>query len=94
MITFKYQDKQYTTNNLQKKLLKLGITEQDIVICKNGSGSNKDYVESSIQLYKFFNQKDGTTISSIYSALGYLIYNHSLRTGLKDFNIADWVLIE
>jgi len=29
-ITFKYNGKQYTTNNLEKKLNKLGITKNDI----------------------------------------------------------------
>lgn len=34
-ITFKYNGKQYTTNNLEKKLNKLGITEKDIELLGN-----------------------------------------------------------
>ena len=32
MITFKYKNKQYTTNNLEKKLSKLGITKDEIEV--------------------------------------------------------------
>lgn len=34
-ITFKYNGKQYTTNNLEKKLNKLGISENDIELLGN-----------------------------------------------------------
>lgn len=34
-VTFKYNNKQYTTNNLEKKLNKLGISENDIELLGN-----------------------------------------------------------
>ena len=34
-VTFKYNGKQYTTNNLEKKLNKLGISENDIELLGN-----------------------------------------------------------
>ena len=41
MITFKYNNKQYTTNNLENKLNKLGITKEDIEILGNNPECNK-----------------------------------------------------
>lgn len=34
-VTFRYNGKQYTTNNLEKKLTKLGITKDDIELLGN-----------------------------------------------------------
>ena len=34
-VTFRYNEKQYTTNNLEKKLTKLGITKDDIELLGN-----------------------------------------------------------
>lgn len=46
MITFKYKDKQYTTNNLEKKLLKLGITKNDISIMGVKSSEKEELPEN------------------------------------------------
>ena len=66
MITFKYNNKQYTTNNLENKLNKLGITKDDIEIL-----GNRDLVEidTSIKKYYFKNIKTGEIIVSVYPDL-------------------------
>ena len=66
MITFKYNNKQYTTNNLENKLNKLGITKEDIEIL-----GNKDLgeIDTSIKKYYFKNIKTGEIIVSVYPDL-------------------------
>lgn len=67
MITFKYNNKQYTTNNLDKKLSKLGISKDDIeILGKRDLGE----IDDSIKLYKFYNKQ--YTITSIYDNLDHL----------------------
>ena len=70
MITFKYNNKQYTTNNLKNKLDKLGISIDDIQIIED----NKiiDEIDTSIQKYYFKNTITGETIISIYPSLEHL----------------------
>lgn len=64
MVTFKYNNKQYTTNNLDKKLSKLGISKDDIeILGKRDLGE----IDTSIKTYKFYNGKD--VITSIYDNL-------------------------
>ena len=69
MITFKYNNKQYTTNNLKNKLDKLGISIDDIQIMGN---RNLGEIDTSIQKYYFKNTITGETIISIYPSLEYL----------------------
>ena len=71
MITFKYKDKQYTTNNLKNKLDKLGISITDIQIMGN---RDLGEIDTSIQKYYFKNDITGETIVSIYPSLEHLKY--------------------
>ena len=66
MITFKYNNKQYTTNNLENKLNKLGITKEDIEILGN---RDLGEIDTSIKKYYFKNVKTGEIIVSIYPDL-------------------------
>ena len=66
MVTFKYNNKQYTTNNLENKLNKLGITKEDIEILGN---RDLGEIDTSIKKYYFKNVKTGETIVSIYPDL-------------------------
>lgn len=66
MITFKYNNKQYTTNNLDSKLNKLGITREDIeILGKRDLGE----IDTSIKKYHYRNPITGYTITSIYDNL-------------------------
>lgn len=70
IVSFIYKEKIYTTDNLEKKLGKLGITKDDIKICKKqdcGIGEPEDKV-----LYRFYNPITKETIVSIYENLEYL----------------------
>ena len=69
MITFKYKDKQYTTNNLKNKLDKLGISINDIQIMGN---RDLGEIDTSIQKHYFKNDITGETIVSIYPSLEHL----------------------
>ena len=69
MVTFKYNNKQYTTNNLENKLNKLGITKEDIEILGN---RDLGEIDISIQKYYFKNTITGETITSIYPSLEHL----------------------
>ena len=69
MITFKYKDRQYTTNNLKNKLNKLGISIDDIQIMGN---RNLGEIDTSIQKYYFKNTITGETIVSVYPSLEHL----------------------
>ena len=66
MITFKYNNKQYTTNNLENKLNKLGITKEDIEILGN---RDLGEIDTSIKKYYFKNIKTGEIIVSVYPDL-------------------------
>ena len=63
MITFKYNNKQYTTNNLENKLNKLGITKEDIEILGN---RDLGEIDTSIKKYYFKNIKTGEIIVSVF----------------------------
>ena len=69
MITFKYKNKQYTTNNLKNKLDKLGISIDDIQIMGN---RDLGEIDTSIQQYYFKDTITGETIISIYPSLEHL----------------------
>lgn len=69
MITFNYNGKQYTTNNLKNKLKKLGITDKDIVL------KVKDSETIKIKKYYFKSKTDNSTIVSIYDDLKKLNLN-------------------
>ena len=69
MITFKYNNKQYTTNNLKNKLDKLGISITDIQIMGN---RDLGEIDTSIQKYYFKNTITGEIIISIYPSLEHL----------------------
>lgn len=78
MITFKYKNKQYTTNNLEKKLSKLGITKDEIEVM----GIKKEEpIDTSITKYYFRNRKDKSVIVSICPTLDNL--NEYINT--KDY---------
>lgn len=66
MVTFKYNNKQYTTNNLENKLNKLGITKEDIEILGN---RDLGEIDTSIKKYYFKNIKTGEIIVSVYPDL-------------------------
>lgn len=66
MVTFKYNNKQYTTNNLDSKLSKLGISNDDIEIL---GSTNLGNIDTSIKKYYFYNKDDKSTIVSIYDNL-------------------------
>ena len=66
MVTFKYNNKQYTTNNLDSKLNKLGISKDDIEILESTNIGN---IDTSIKKYYFYNKDDKSTIVSIYDNL-------------------------
>ena len=66
MITFKYNNKQYTTNNLENKVNKLGITKEDIEILGN---RDLGEIDTSIKKYYFKNIKTGEIIVSVYPDL-------------------------
>jgi len=66
MVTFKYNNKQYTTNNLTNKLRKLGISEDQIkILGKRDLGE----IDTSIKKYKYINKDTGWSIISIYNNL-------------------------
>ena len=64
MITFKYNNKQYTTNNLENKLNKLGITKEDIEILGN---RDLGEIDTSIKKYYFKNIKTGEIPNALYT---------------------------
>lgn len=80
MVTFKYQNKQYTTNDLNKKLSKLGISEKDITIMGQKESPELD---TSIKLYRWYNESTGESLYSI---------NKNLNTSLH--NPDDWIYID
>jgi hypothetical protein len=64
-VTFRYNGKQYTTNDLTKKLNKMGITENEIELANNKvETQSRDF-----PIYLFKNKKKGDYIESIYSTL-------------------------
>lgn len=71
MITFQYNGKQYTTNNLENKLKKLGITKKDIIT------NNKDSEIIKVKKYYFKNKIDNSIIVSIYDNLDNLNVNEN-----------------
>lgn len=71
-ITFMYNGKQYTTNELNKKLIKMGITENDIKICKKQDCAIGE-PDRDKKLYRFYNRHTGETIVSIYPDLNNLM---------------------
>ena len=78
MITFKYKNKQYTTNNLEKKLSKLGITKDEIEVM----GIKKEEpIDTSITKYYFRNRKNKSILVSIYPTLD----NLSNYINIKDY---------
>ena len=62
MITFIYNGKQYTTNNLENKLNKLGITKEQIQ-----AQGNRDLgeIDNSIKKYYFIDKDTKHTLVSI-----------------------------
>lgn len=63
-VTFKYKNSVYTTPNLEKKLKKLRITKEDIIIISN-SLVKEDVTPNGVVKY-YYRLKDGTTLTSIY----------------------------
>lgn len=93
-ITFKYNGKQYTTNNLDKKLTKLGITKNEIELLGNQykvveiEETNKKQVivhstEDNIRRICFIDEdKPLPTISELFKNQ---IWNPKTKTGIKEF---------
>ena len=81
MVTFRYKDKQYTTNNLKNKLDKLRISLSDIQIMGN---RDLGEIDTSIQLYRFKNTITNEEIISIYPSLEHL---------KEIINIDDYIMI-
>ena len=82
MITFRYKDKQYTTNNLKNKLDKLGISIDEIEIMGNRSTEELD---NSIQKYYFKNTI--TIFTNNYSMINIIMYR------VRDSNPQELILI-
>lgn len=92
-ITFKYNGKQYTTNNLEKKLNKLGISENDIELLGNKfrvveiEESNKRRVivrstEDDIRRICYIDKdKPLPTISELFK---HQMWNPETKTGIKE----------
>ena len=64
MVTFKFNGKQYTTNNLESKLKKLNATINDIELM---GSRDLGEIDNSIKLYYFINRTNGYRCCSIYS---------------------------
>lgn len=69
MIQFYYQNKLYDTSDLDKKLKKMGITRNDIVIREV---QEQKYEDNGIVKYKFKNVKTNEVIVSICDTLNHL----------------------
>lgn len=62
---FKYNGRIYNPANLEKKLKKMGITIDDIVIIKEDS-IEEPPPTSDVKLYYYYNKNIGCSIISIY----------------------------
>ena len=62
---FMYNGRIYNPVNVEKKLEKMGITIDDIVIIKEESKKDSPLV-SDIKLFYFYNPNTGCSITSIY----------------------------
>jgi preprotein translocase subunit SecD len=92
-ITFKYNGKQYTTNNLEKKLNKLGISENDIELLGNKfkvveiEESNKQRVivrstEDNIRRVCFIDKdKSSPTMKELFKNH---LWNPLTKTGIRE----------
>lgn len=90
-ITFKYNGKQYTTNNLEKKLNKLGITEKDIELLGNKvveiEETNKRQIivrstEDDIRRICYIDKNK--PIPTILELFKNQIWNPETKTGIKE----------
>lgn len=91
-VTFKYNGKQYTTNNLERKLNKLGISEKDIELLGNKNKiveieeSNKRKVivrstEDDIRRVCFIPKDEG--LPPISKLFKHHMWNPETKTGIK-----------
>ena len=90
-VTFKYNGKQYTTNNLDKKLSKLGITKNDIELLGNRiveiEETNKRKVtirstQDNVRRICFIDKdKSLPTIRDLFKNQ---IWNQETKTGIKE----------
>lgn len=94
MTRFKYNNEIYQTWNLKKELKKMGITKNDIEIIPEVKEQKVIEEADKVKLYKFKNIYNNIIRYSIYNNLNDLIWNPITKTGLRDFNIEEWVLIE
>ena len=62
---FMYNGRIYNPVNVEKKLEKMGITIDDIVIIKEESKKDSPLV-SDVKLFYFYNPNTGCSITSIY----------------------------
>lgn len=90
-ITFKYNGKQYTTNNLEKKLNKLGITEKDIELLGNKvveiEETNKRQIivrstEDDIRRICYIDKNK--SLPTILKLFKNQIWNPETKTGIKE----------
>jgi len=92
---FKYKGKIYAPVHLEKKLKKLGVTINDIEIIEYDEDVTQKPKElEDITRYFFNNLKTGEVIISIYNNLDHLIYDNILKTGIKGFDIKEWIMNE
>lgn len=70
-VTFKYNNKQYTTNNLDFKLAKLNITKNDITIM----GDQSLVITDIKDCFAYYNHKDKIAILSSYDSLDSIVEN-------------------
>lgn len=101
LIEFLYKGEKYCCESLPKKLRRMKITEADIEILppkdKRIEYENKKYIyfynpnnKHTIQVgYDYENNE----MSDKYECLKGMIWNNETKTGVRDFNMDDWVLL-
>ena len=90
-ITFKYNGKQYTTNNLEKKLNKLGITEKDIELLGNKvveiEETNKRQIivrSTEDDIRRICYTDKNKSLPTILELFKNQIWNPETKTGIKE----------
>ena len=80
MVRFKYNDKEYETPNLEKKLRRMKISKEDIELLLPSKKEKEKEEKDEVIKYHFRNIKTGYTITTIYP-------------DLKNYNVneSDWI---
>lgn len=93
MVVFKYKDKIYKPENIERKLKKLGITENQITILRDDRVKKeepKEVLDDSITLHRFDNIINGDYIIGVSESLDHLIWDPINKTGIRDFDPNNW----